>query len=169
MKNIKFSFRNQGPLPNLPRKEPLSSKEIKKLAAGSLLLICLAFWALKNVSPLSVGKWPFYKPSGPSSFLNRTAKEAHVVPLLVNLKGEQGPQLANIHVHITLNEQALDRKFLSRDSQFKKHILFILSGQPTAFLSEKKGHFERRIQSQLNAFLTGNLIHKVRIQAEALN
>ena len=104
-----------------------------------------------------------------SSFVKEVLKEAHVFPLLVNLKGEEGPFLAKVHVYITLSEDSPEKKLLSHNNRLEKQLLFILSGQSVKSLSRKKDHFEREIRSQLNSFLTNSFINGVYIQTEMLN
>ena len=169
MRQISFQFQNQECCPGFQRKEPLSSEAIKKLivvssfTVFSILLILKILWSLNFNKTFS--SWIFKK----NSSIQTAFKEAHVFPLLVNLKGEEGPQLARVYVYITLGENSVEREFLSQDSQLEKHLLFILTGQSTQTLSDKKEYFEKQIRSQLNAFLTENFINGVRIQTEMLN
>lgn len=96
-------------------------------------------------------------------------QDSHVFPLLVNLKGDKGPQLARIHVYVTLSEGTHKKEFLPQDSELEKQLLFILSGQSFKMLKKKKDYFEDQIRSQLNAFLTQKPVNGVYIKTEILN
>ena len=169
MNKTAFKFQNQEYCQSSQKKEPLSEKSIKKLLAVSSFLAFFSLLALKSLYSLNFNKQTsdvaFRKSFSPKD----TFKTAQVFPLLVNLKGKKGPQLARIYVSITLNENSLEKEFLSQGNKLEKHLLFILSGQSVDNLSKKKNHFEKQIRSQLNAFLTENLIDGVRIRTEKLN
>ena len=151
------------------RPEPLSESKIKKLLLISSLTVSLSFLVFKIFPTFSFKKsFSFFKINAPQ--VTETADEHdYVLPLLVNLKGEEGPQLAKIHVYITLGKNSSEKEFLSPDNKLEKHLLFVLSGQSVKILKRKKDHLEKQIRSQLNAFLTDNFVHGVRIQTEMLN
>ena len=90
----------------------------------------------------------------------------HVFPLLVNLKGQKGPQLAKVYVYITAG-YGNEKDLLFDNKKLEKQLLFLLSGQSVKNL--KREYFYSQIQSQLNAFLNDNLINQIRIQTEILN
>ena len=135
--------------------------------ATSSSFIALSFFIIQLLGFVKTNKQIFN--SKPAFKAEKNLIKAHVVPLLVNLKGEEGPQLARINVYITPNGHSFKKEFLSQNNKLEKHLLFVLSGQPIANLSKRKTHFEKQIQSQLNTFSTKNLINKVHIQTKMLN
>ncbi len=166
VKKTKFKFQNQDPFSKPKRKELLTAKSIKKILAFSSFLAFFSFLVLRAVPFFYSNKsiWIFSKKP-----IKADTKATHVFPLLVNLKGREGPQLARVQVSISFNAHSLEKDFLSSDNQIKKHLLFILSGQSTQFLKKKKDYFEEQIQSQLNAFVNQSLVRGVQIQTEVLN
>ena len=170
MNKTAFKFQNQEYCQNFQKKQPLSEKSIKKLLVVSSFLAFFSWLALKNLYPLNFNEhtsdFVFRKSSSSKDTVNKTAQ---TFPLLVNLKGKKGPQLARIYVSIIFSENSLEKEFLSQGNKLEKHILFILSGQSIDILSKEKNHFEKQIRSQLNVFLTENLIDGVRIRTEKLN
>lgn len=169
MRTADFQFQNQECCPDLQRREPLSSEAIKKLIVVSSFTVFSILLMLKILWFLGFNKSFSVRIFKQSAFVQNSFKESHVFPLLVNLKGEEGPQLARVYVYITLGEDSVEQELLAQDSQLEKHLLFILTGQSIQTLSEKKAYFEKQIQSQINAFLTEDLINGVRIQTEMLN
>lgn len=149
--------------------EPLSERNIKKIIFISSLSVLFCFFTFKTISFFYSKKSSVHLKSESQS-TEKTAKESsYVLPLLVNLKGEKGPQLAKVHVHITFNGNSLEKKSLPQGNQLEKHLLFILSGQSSKNLNRKKNQFEKQIRSQLNAFLSENLVNGVSIHTEMLN
>ena len=168
MGKTNFKFKNQEYC-KPQRKESLYENWIKKLLVLSTFTVFFSFLTLKIPRILSSYKRsPVFKLNAYSS-KRKPVESVHSLPLLVNLKGEKGPQLARIYVYITLSESSLKKEFLSQESKLEKNILFILSGQSVKTLNKKKNYFEKQIRSQLNAFLSKELVNGVRIQTKMLN
>lgn len=143
----------------------MSEQAIKKLLLLSSLSVSAVFLTIK-ILWFSLGS---HGASEKPKLVQENVQASYIFPLLVNLKGERGPQLARIHVHVTLSADSREKEFLSHDSQLEKHLLFILSGQSIEVLNRKKEYFEKQILSQLNAFLTQNPVNGIHIQTEILN
>ena len=160
MKNFRFQFQNSLAVSKPVKKELFYSHNPGRLILISSLLVFISFFSLKlalffqskNALSLSVQK--SFQPTAPP----------HIYPLLVNLKGQEGPQLAKVYVYITAEDQG---KELLKNQRLERKLLFLLSGQSIKNLNREQ--FHSQIQSQLNAFLSGNLIHKIQIQTEMLN
>lgn len=169
MRRIKFQFCNKEHHQKSERTEFLSENWIKKFFVFSSCAVFCTFFILKILWPLNFNKqhphFEFRKLSSKEEKFDR----AHTLPLLVNLKGEKGPQLVRLQVYIALSENSLEKEFLSQDKEFEKHLLFILSGQEIKTLQKKRNYFEQQIRSQLNAFLSKDTVNGVRIQTERLN
>lgn len=169
MSKDRFSFQNQEIFQSCKeRRYSLSEKSIKRLIIFSSFSVFFIFSALKSWQWIEGEISSFLSSRKPAS-LNKFGSEIHVFPLLVNLKGEQGPQLARVYVHIGLIENSKGKQFLYQNSQIEKQILFLLSGQPAVALNTEKDRFEKQIRFQLNAFLSKNFINRVHIQTEMLN
>ena len=164
-----FKFENQEYCPPVKRKEFLSSRRVKIFIIISSLIVFFSFFILQT--------FLFLKPNNPfshfqfrsTSLREKPVENSYIFPLLVNLKGEKGPQLARIKVFLTFSEDSLKQEFLSQGNRLKKHLLFVLSSQESKMLNKNKDRFEKQIRSQLNAFLSKNLVHGVRIQTKILN
>ena len=166
MGKMDFQFQNKEQYQNFRQKEILSENWIKKILIFSFFTVFLIFFALKF---LWFNKSYSYLQFSKISFEEKDFEKAYVLPLLVNLKGEDGPQLVRAQVSITLSEDSLEEDFLSKDKEFEKHLLFVLSGQEVKTLQEKRNYFEQQIRSQLNVFLSKNTVDGVHIQTERLN
>ena len=98
-----------------------------------------------------------------------SAEERHTLPLFINLKGEDGPQLARVSVSIYLDSQKLKtssgKKVAFED--LESQLLFLLSGQSITHLRDKD--FQGQIQAQLNLFLSHQMIQDLNIETELLN
>ncbi|MBC6415741.1 MAG: hypothetical protein GDA46_05040 [Bdellovibrionales bacterium] len=134
---------------------------IKKLSLFLFFFLSVVFFSVKFVYFLPVTKLSLKVP--PKS----QEVEDHIVPLWVNLKGQEGPQIAKVFVFMSLNS----KEGLSQES-FEKHklenkLLFLLSGQSVSSLNHKE--FQNQIQNQLNIFLTDQIINELKIQTEILN
>ena len=160
MRATHFKFQNQAFCKDFQKAESLPEKTVRKIFLLSSVCVFFSFLALKINFYFNKGK--------PSPPLESQTESDYALPLLVNLKGEKGPQLARIHVHIHLKEDSLKKEFLSQD-KLEKHLLFILSGQSIKTLHKKRVYFEEQIRAHLNGFLTKRLIHGVYIQTEILN
>ena len=104
-----------------------------------------------------------------SSKAKESAKERHTLPLFINLKGEDGPQLARVSVSIYLDSQKLKTSFRKEVAfeDLESQLLFLLSGQSITHLSDKD--FQGQIQAQLNLFLSHQMIQDLNIETELLN
>ena len=169
MGKMDFQFQNKEPYQSFRRKEILSESRVKKFIILSFFTVFLIFFALKFLWFFHLNKPHPYLQFSKLSSEEKDFDKAYVLPLLVNLKGENGPQLVRAQVSITLSEDFLEEDFLSKDKEFEKHLLFILSGQEVKTLQKKRNYFERQIRSQLNVFLSRNTVDGVRIQTERLN
>ena len=171
MNNFCFRFQNKD-ISVLKKREPLCEKNLKKLILISTVFVFSSFLFLKiffvfNFQTFKIAG-DFFKPK--SLLVKKTnPKPDYVLPLLVNLQGKTGPKLAKIHVYITLNEKTFLEKFLSKNEQFKKHLLFVLSGQSVKTINKKKQYLENQIHTQFNSFLAEKPIQGIRIQTEMLN
>ncbi|MCZ0932074.1 MAG: hypothetical protein OXJ52_02860, partial [Oligoflexia bacterium] len=162
MKSLKFKFQNPAIFSKPIRRELFYSQKIAQLIFISSLAVFISFFALKF--------FQFFSAKNKFSFSVQKSlgdhRPSHIFPLLVNLKGQEGPQLAKVYVHVTVDNEN-KRDVLLENHKLEKQLLFLLSGQSVRSL--KKEQFYSQIQSQLNAFLSGNLINEVRIQTEVLN
>ena len=133
-----------------------------KLVLISSLFVCVSFFSLKLFQLFSLNsKNEVYVQRNIDHF-----QPSRTVPLLINLKGQKGPQLAKVFVYITTEEEK-QKDLLYENKKLEKQLIFLLSGQPIKNL--KKEDFYNQIQSQLNAFLSENLINEIYIQTELLN
>ena len=164
-----FKFQNPEHWQNLKRKKHLSEKWVKKILIISSFTVFVSFLSLKVLWSLDFNKEFFFSKSSKNSVKEESFKKTHTLPLLVNLKGETGPQLTRIQIYITFNASSLEEDLLPKDKKLEKHLLFILSGQSIQALNKKKGYFEKQIRSHLNAFLSKDLINGIDIQTEMLN
>ena len=169
MGKIDFQFQNKEQCQSSKRKEILSENWIKKFLVFSSFTVFLCFFALKFLWFFNLNKSYPYLRFNKLSSEEKNFEKAYILPLLVNLKGENGPQLVKAQVYITLSEDSLEEDFLSQNKEFEKHLLFILSGQEIKTLQKKRNYFEQQIRSQLNVFLSRNTVDGVRIQTEKLN
>ena len=169
MSKVNFQLQNREYYQNFKRKEGSFENWIKKTFIFSFITVFLSFFALKFLCSLNLRELYSHLQFRKSSSEEINFKNAHILPLLVNLKGENGPQLVKAQVHINLSENSLKEEFLHQNKEFEKHLLFILSGQEIQTLQKQKNHFEQQIRSQLNAFLSKNIVDGVRIQTEMLN
>ena len=167
MDKLHFKFQNQECCSSSKRKEHLSVKDIRVFLSFSFSFVILGFFTSQILWLSKTNKKIFN--SQPSFKTETHFKEAHVIPLLVNLRGKEGPQLVRVNVYITLKESSFEKESLFQNNKLEKHLLFALSGQPLAHLSQRKTQFEKQIQSQLNTFLAKNLINRVHIQTKKLN
>ena len=163
MKDLKFKFQNPVLFSKPIRRDLFYSQKTAWLILISSLAVFISFSALKLIQLFS-SKNKFsvsiQKSLGDHEF-------SHIFPLLVSLKGQEGPQLAKVYVYINVNNDE-NRGNVSLENQtLEKKLLFLLSGQSVKTL--KRQQFYSQIQSQLNAFLSGKLIDQVRIQTEVLN
>ncbi len=169
MRKTDFCFHNKECCPGTGRTEALSVNWIKKCFVFSSSTVLLCFFILKALSFINSNKvYSFFEFNRTVSAEQQSGR-AHILPLLVNLKGEKGPQLFRAQVYITLSKNSLKNEFLSYDKEFEKHLLFILSGQEVKVLQKKRSYFEQQIRSQLNAFLSKDIVDGVRIQTKMLN
>ena len=154
-----FVFQNQ-PLVLIPKKPAHSFISLQKSLLYSSCFVVLCFVSLK-------GFYGFKSQSpAPPVFKSTESKKDHVVPLLLNLKSQQGPRLARVQVFISLSP-APNSAQVSNPKDLEKQLLFLLSGQPLQELTKKT--FQNRIQNQLNAFLSGAFIKDLDINMEVLN
>ena len=153
-----FLFKNQ-PLISIPKKRGGSYGGWQKYLFYSSCFIILSFFSLKEV-------YFFESPTKEPVFQTSHTKEDHIVPLLLNLKSQQGPRLARVQVSISLSPSPKTFVF-SQPEDLEKQLLFLLSGQPLQELTKKT--FQNRIQNQLNTFLSGAFIQDLNINMEVLN
>ena len=164
MKSFQFPFQNSLSVSKPLKRDFFYSQNPARLILMSSLLVFIAFFSLKLLSffqsknALSLSVQKSVQPTAPPS---------HIYPLLVNLKGQEGPQLAKVYVYITADKDQGKKKKLLKNQRLERKLLFLLSGQSVKNLNREQ--FHSQIQSQLNAFLSGNLIHKIQIQTEMLN
>ncbi|MDE0092874.1 MAG: hypothetical protein OXN83_06285 [Oligoflexia bacterium] len=165
MKNLKFVFQNHDSLSKPVRSKLFSSQKITRLIFISSLFVSFSFFILKSFQSFRVkNQFSFFNQI---SLAEQELNFSHIFPLLVNLKGQNGPQLARVYVYITLTDDENARESLFEDHTLEKQLLFLLSGQSVKSL--KKKQFQNQIQSQLNAFLSDSLINRIQIQTEMLN
>lgn len=163
-----FHFKNQGPDSQDQNKRSSFNKGMTKLVFVSSFSVFIGFLSLK------VSKYfTAYNKSSPllsTEFSQKNAVQevTHFVPLFVNLKGEQGPQLVRLQVSLSVEETS-KQELLSQEGKLEKHILFLLSGQSAEALFSRKDHFEQQIRFHLNAFLSKQIIHGVQIQTQTFN
>ena len=163
MRNLKFKFQNSALFSKPVRKESVYSQKTAQLIFVSSLVVFISFFSLKFIQSFSIkNKFSFSVQKS----LGKPVEPSHIFPLLVNLKGQEGPQLAKVYVHVTVDDKN-KKNVLLKNRKLEKQLLFLLSGQSVKNL--KKEQFYSQIQSQLNAFLSDSLINEVRIQTEALN
>ena len=156
-----FSFKNSASLSKPIRQASGSSSKITQLILISSVVVFFSFLVLKFFN------LAFKKESLSYQKSEQELEPFRTFPLVVNLKGQEGPQLARVYVSITLTSDENKEGLLSESHQLKKQLLFLLSGQSVDDL--EKEQFHSQIQSQLNAFLSRPWINKIRIQAEMLN
>lgn len=169
MNKKRFQFNNQNYCQEY-QKESFSESYLKKLVVFSGAFVFIIFLCLKMVSLDS--KFSFFSDRDSKELVpeDQPKEESYIFPLLVNLKGDKGPQLVRVQVHIHMNkENSFAKSFSEEDNPFKKYLLFILSGQSTQKLGKNKESFEKQIRFQLNAFLNKELVNGVHIQMEKLN
>ena len=169
MDKMDFQFQNREQCQNSQRKEFLYEGWIKRFFILSSCVVFFGFFVLKILWSVNFNKQYSNFELSKSSAKEEKFEKAHILPLLVNLKGEKGPQLVRLQVYIALNKNFLEKEFLSQGKEFEKHLLFILSGQEVKDLQKKRSYFEQKIRSQLNAFLSEDIVDGVRIQTERIN
>lgn len=164
MTKIKLSFQNSSDLSKSVRSELLSSQKLTQIIFISSVAVFFLFFTLKFFSFFNFkNKTEISKQQS----LGTVEELSHAFPLLVNLKGKTGPQLARVNVYLTLADSVSKKDLLLEESKLEKQLLFLLSGQ--SIQSLEKEYFYNQIQSQLNAFLSNRFINKVHIQTEMLN
>ena len=107
-----FQFQNKEHFQISSRKELLSEKKIKKFFVFTSITFGLCFIVLKTLwfyshNPSVVS----YFKEKPKLFKEKEQKNAHTLPLLLNLKGEKGPQLFKVQVSITLSQNSPKEDF----------------------------------------------------------
>ena len=153
-----FKFKNSG----------FFSKPIKRTQNSSKLIFISSLFVLTGFFSLNLFHL-FSTKNKSQTVVQKSLADlqfSHVFPLLVNLKGQKGPQLAKVYVHISTEDEN-QKNLLRQNKKLEKQLLFLLSGQPVKSL--KQEYFYSQIQSQLNAFLSGNLINQIHIKTEMLN
>ena len=154
-----FKFKNPAIFSKSKKRE---GQALSKLVLISSLFVFISFFSLKLSYFFSLKRQTeVYTQRSIDHF-----SSSRTVPLLVNLKGQKGPQLAKVFVYITTEEEK-QKDLLYENKKLEKQLLFLLSGQPIKNL--KREDFYTQIQSQLNAFLSENLINQIYIQTELLN
>lgn len=170
-----FSYENK-----LFTPKPRSAPSFKKLFIVSSVFLSLSFFSVK-LYDLSFSSYDlssfFYKLSPPSLrfkkdgtqklFSRVDERESHTLPLLVSLKGRDGPRLAKVSVSVYLDSQNLKEDFGEEIKNLENQLLFLLSGRPITRLSSKD--FQDQIQKQLNLFLSRQMIQDLNIETELLN
>ena len=166
----------------IPKPRPV--KSVKKLFIISSLFLSFSFFGLKFYYQfLSTYDFSSFQKFSFQNILteqfrtqkNRVQKlsskerkeESHTLPLLVSLKGQEGPRLARVSVSIYLDSQNLKKPFGKEIENLEGQLLFLLSGQSITHLSNKD--FQDQIQNQLNLFLSHQMIQDLNIETELLN
>lgn len=179
MEKDHFQFENSFFVP-----KPRSVKSVKKLFLISFLFLSCSFFGLKFYHQFlfTYDFSSFQKFSFQTALMEqfRTQKkkvqklsskerkgEGHTLPLLVSLKGEEGPRLARVFVSIYLDSQNLKNPFEKEIENLESQLLFLLSGQSITHLSNRS--FQDQIQNQLNIFLSHQMIQDLNIETELLN
>ena len=164
MKSLKFRFQNPAFFSKPIRREFFSSQKIAQIIFISSGAVFISFFSLKLFQFFSVkNKLSFSVQKS----VEKSVQPSHIFPLVVNLKGQEGPQLAKVYVYINVIGDENKKDIQIENHKLEKQLLFLLSGQSIKNLNKEQ--FYRQIQSQLNAFLSDSLINKVRIQTEILN
>ena len=162
MNKLELHFYNRDFHEKSPGRFLSSVNQIKKLFILSSFFVFSGFFLLKAfVKP---GKFHSQAKGSNQFLLQKDRGINHILPVLLNLKGSDGPQVAEIQVHIQLDESNLNPDLLFQGKQIEKHILFVLSGQSVEDLTERSEKFERQIQEHLNAFLSNRLVDGVEIK-----
>jgi len=142
-----------------------TSKSLKKFFIISFVCIGLSFFSFKwaYYHKKDFFKKLNYKITAPAQKVS--SKPSRTLPLLISLKEDEGPRLARVFVSISLNstEKPIDKDF----ENLKSQLLFLLSGQSLAMLSDKS--FQDQIQNQLNLFLSDLMIENLNIETKLLN
>ena len=94
-------------------------------------------------------------------------KESHTLPLLISLKGQDGPKLAKVFVSIYLDSESFKKENGKEIENLENQLRFLLSGQSITHLSSQE--FQNQIQNQLNLFLSHQMIQDLNIKTELLN
>ncbi|MGI9548435.1 MAG: flagellar basal body-associated FliL family protein [Bdellovibrionales bacterium] len=163
---MKFNYINTTYHLSLQRKATFYPYQLKKIFIISFLFFStllalgkfLTFINNKNSAQASIQ----------ASFSNNL-KTVALPSVVVNLKSKRGPRLARVTVQVKTLETATKNEILSKDQSFKKHLLLILSGQNTKDMNRNTNIFEKKIKTQMNAFLTEGSIEQVHIQTQLLN
>ena len=167
----------------IPQPRPI--KSVKKLFIISFIFLSFSFFGFKFYYQL-LTKYEFSTYFEIFSFRNIIAQkkkfhkkhiqkfnskdqkqESHTLPLLVSLKGNDGPRLARVFVSIYLDSQDLKKPFGKEFENLENQLLFLLSGQSITHLNNKD--FQDQIQNQLNLFLSPQMIQNLNIETELLN
>ena len=162
MKALKFKFQNSDLVSKSTKRKFFYSKKITQLILISSTLVFTGFFTLKL--------FHFLNLKNNLSFIQQSIEEpkpSHIVPLVVNLKGQNGPQLAKVQVYITLLDEENKKNILLQNPKLEKQLLFLLSGQSIQNL--KQDQFYNQIQSQLNTLLSDSLVDQIKIKTEILN
>jgi len=147
-----------------------ANKSLKKLFITSFLCLTFSFFSFKwyyqsHYYQSHYNLFEKFNKSPKKAIQKLSSQKGHNLPLLVSLKGNEGPLLARVIVSLYLDpeKKTFDKEFES----LKKQLLFLLSGQSIAQLNNKD--FQDQIQNQLNFFLSPQVIQNLNIKTELLN
>ena len=161
MQKGNFQFENQI---FVPKSRP--DKPVTKLFILTSFFLSLGFVGFKNYGLFS----SFYQNLSTQAVKTQkplSKAESRTLPLLVSLKGQDGPRLARVFVSIYLDSQNVKKPFDKEIENLENQLLFLLSGQSITYLSDKS--FQDQIQNQLNLFLSHQMIQDLNIKTELLN
>lgn len=163
---MSFSYHNyQSPLKR-KRNHHISSQWIQKVFAFAFSFVFLFFVTVKTLWTIFQKKRVTFQASvHPHSEIQKIKMPS----LLINLKTKEGPRLARITVHIETKDDLIKKELISNNKSLEKYLVLILSGQDAQDVHNKKNIFEGKIKSQVNAFLSRDLIHDVNIQTQLIN
>ena len=162
---MNFSYKNKNYHQPIKKKEAFSSYWFKKIF---ILSFCFSSFLLV------AGKITFFiknksTTSYQSSITSEKFKTVNLAPLVINLKSKEGPRLARVTVHMKTDKTSVKQELLSKNKSFEKHLLLVLSGQDTKDIHKKRNRFEKKIKTQINAFLSKGLVNEVTIETKLLN
>ena len=166
MKSLNFKFRNSAPYSKPIRRELCSSQKLARIIFISSGSVFISFFSLKMFHFFNLNLKDKWNLSVQKS-VKESVKPSHIFPLVVNLKGQEGPQLVKAHVYISVTVGENRKDIQIESHKLEKQLLFLLSGQSIKSLGKEQ--FYRQIRSQLNTFFGEDLINNIRIQTEMLN
>lgn len=158
---MNFSYKNKSNYQNKREQVHLSEQWIKKVFfiafsfSFSFLLLGKVVWIFNNKAKTTQVR---------SLASTKQIKTISLSPIVVNLKSDKGPQLTRVQVNISTYEESVKKELLSKNKSLEKHLLFVLSGQDSKKINKNKSIFEKKLISQINAFLSSGNINEVKIK-----